>query len=235
MLKHLVYILALLSFTAHSQTMQGLVVDARTGKPLSPVTVVNTHTQAATSTDDKGMYTIPASVGDVIAFTYVGFKTEKRMKPASVIIATVNVSMEPAAFMLREFDFMPGNLTPYQRDSLERARTYKFPLQRTHPTLMSPASMLAEKFSRKAKMVYQFQKNFAAGEMEKFVDTRYTRQLVNELTGATGDTIGHFMYAYPMAYDFARLATELELKAWIRNNYRDWVKTARLDTFHSVH
>jgi hypothetical protein len=38
------------------------------------------------------------------------------------------------------------------------------------------------------------------------------------------------MYAYPMAYDFARTATDLELKMWIRDNYREWLKTQQADS-----
>ncbi len=215
--------------------MQGLVTDTRTSKPLYPVTVVNVFTQQATSTDENGLYSIPANAGDLIAFTYIGYKTVKKTKPVSVLIATINIVMEPTEYELKEFKLLPGNLTPYQLDSLERASIYRTPLQRTHPTGMSPASMLAEKFSRRAKMVYKFQENFHAGEIEKFIDTRYTPALVTELTGATGDTIGHFMYAYPMAYDFARLATDLELKMWIRGNYKVWIKSIKQDSILKPH
>jgi hypothetical protein len=133
--------------------------------------------------------------------------------------------MERVEYQLPEFQVRPGHLTKYQLDSLERAVTYKVVLQRRPPSaFVSPVSALAEKFSKKAKRAYQFQKDFAAGEIEKFVDTRYTPDLVAELTTLTGDSIGHFMYAYPMPYDFARTATDLELKAWIRDNYKQWMK-----------
>jgi hypothetical protein len=32
------------------------------------------------------------------------------------------------------------------------------------------------------------------------------------------------MNAYPMDYDYARAATDLELKMWIRFHYREWKK-----------
>lgn len=228
--RYCICLLLLLPVATNAQTMIGRVLDLRTGKPLSPVTVVNIYTQQSTSTDDNGMYSIPANTGDMIAFTYIGFKTVKKTKPASTLISTIDVGMEPADYLLPEFKVLPGNLTAYQKDSMERRSIYKVPLQRTRPTVMSPASMIAEKFSLKAKMVYLFQKNFAAGEMEKYIDTRYTKQLVNELTGATGDSIGNFMYAYPMPYDFARWSTDLELKMWIRDNYREWLKVSKRDS-----
>ena len=223
-MRYFTCLLLLLSFSCGAQTLQGVVTDAASHKPLYPVTVVNIITQQSVYTDVNGFYSIAANQGDVIAFSYLGYKAVQRAKPLSVIIATQNITMERMNYELQEFKLRPGHLTKYQLDSFERAVTYKVPLQRRPPSpLVSPVSALAEKFSKRAKRTYQFQKNFAAGEIEKFVETRYSPELVTELTGLTGDSIGHFMYAYPMAYDFARTATDLEVKMWIRTNYREWI------------
>jgi len=193
-------------------------------------------TKQAVSTGEKGVYSIPANPGDVITFSYIGYKTIQKTKPISVLIATLNISLEPAEYQLQEFMLRPGHLTQYQMDSTERASIYKVPLQRTHPNpIMSPASAIAELFSHRAKTVYQFQKNFAAGEVEKFIDSRYSPELVTRLTGITGDSIGHFMYAYPMPLDFARIASDLELKMWIRDNYKKWSRNQVSDIVADKH
>jgi hypothetical protein len=223
-LKYLTLVfLVVLCGVVRGQNLQGIVTDAATGKPLFPVTIVNLTTQQVTTTKENGFYTIPAKAGETVAFTFIGYKAVERVKPTSVIIATLNIRMEPTEYRLRELKIRPGHLTKYQIDSLERVQTYKIQLQRRPPSaLVSPASALAEKFSKKAKRTYQFQKDFAAGEIEKFVDTRYTPELVSSLTGLTGDSLGHFMNTFPMPYDFARTASELELQMWIRNNYKQW-------------
>ena len=216
----------MLSFASRAQTIQGIVTDGASHKPLFPVTVVNVISQQSVYTDEKGFYSIIANPGDVIAFSFIGYKTIEKPKPPSIIVATMNITLERMEYQLQEFQFRPGHLTKYQADSLERAITYKVPLQRRPPSpFNSPVSAIAEKFSQKAKRTYAFQKNFAAGEIEKFIDTHYTPELVTELTKLTGDSIGHFMYAYPMAYDFARNATDLEVKMWIRSNYKEWMKS----------
>lgn len=218
-------LLLLLCIAAHAQTLQGIVTDEGTHKPLYPVTVVNTSTQEVVFTNERGLYSIRARQGQVIAFSYIGYKSAQLATPSSVLIANVNVSLERSDYLLQEFKFRPGHLTKYQLDSAERRAIYKVPLQRRPPSpFASPVSAVAEKFSKRAKMMYRFQKNFIAGEAEKFIDTRYTPDLVTTLTGITGDTIGNFMYAYPLPYDFARAATELELKMWIRSNYKEWAK-----------
>ncbi len=214
-----------------AQSLQGVVTDAQTHKPLGGATVVNVISQQIAYTDANGFYTIPARQGDKVAFTYIGYKSVERIKPVSVVISTLNVSLERSAYDLQEVFLRPGKLTQYQIDSAERAAIYKLPLQRRPPSpFMSPASALAELFSKRAKRTYQFQKNFAAGEIEKFIDTRYTPELVTTLTGLTGDSIGYFMYAYPMSYDYARLASNLEIKMWIRDNYKSWVKKNATDS-----
>lgn len=228
-MRHLLYLLLLFSFPATSQTLQGVVTDAATGTPLYPVTVVNIASQQVTYTDSRGFYSIAAGNGDMIAFTYIGYKSIEKPKPLSVIVATMNVRMTRTEYGLKEVKIRPGHLTQYQIDSIERRSIYKVQLQRAPPSpFVSPVSAIAEKFSRKAKRTYQFQKDFAAGEIEKFVDTRYTIELVQSQTGLKdGDSTAHFMNSNPLPYDFARTASDLELKMWIREHYRQWIATRK--------
>ncbi|GAA4459529.1 hypothetical protein GCM10023093_00650 [Nemorincola caseinilytica] len=208
-----------------AQTLQGIVSDAATHKPIFPATVVNVRTREVAYTNTNGYYSITAQQGDVIAFTCIGYKNEERTKPPSVLIANLNVAMEQQEYELKTVVLGPGALTKYQVDSIERAQVYKIPLQRRPPSpIMSPVSAIAEKFSKKAKRTYQFQEDFANAELQKFIDTRYTPDVVTSVTGLTGDSIGYFMYAYPMPYEFARNATGLEIKMWVRDNYKQWMR-----------
>ena len=223
------------TYVSHGQSLQGVITDAVSGYPMYPVTVVNEKTQVAVVSDPNGVYSIAANPGDVIIFSYVGYKVVRHTKPPSVIVATLNVGMEPAENELKEFTLHQSKLSKYQIDSIERQAIYKLPLQRTPPSpFLSPFSAIAEKFSKKAKRTYAFQENFRNGEIEKFVDTRYTPAIVTKLTGLTGDSIGHFMYAYPMPYDFARTSTDLELKMWIRASYKEWLTKGAADTIQTI-
>ncbi len=206
-----------------AQTLHGVVTDAATGKPLYPVTVVNKTTQAMVYTDAKGNYTLPANTGDKVVYSYIGYSTEERTKPTSVLIATINVSLEPKAYELKDALIRPGRLSQYQLDSIDRVATYKVQLRRVAPSpIMSPASAIAELFSKKAKQTYAFQHDFAENERQKFIDTKYGPELVTNVTGLKGDSVGMFMYAHPMPYDFARTASPLEIKMWVRDSYKKW-------------
>ena len=227
----LVFIALFTTVSVLAQTMQGHVTDMATGKPLFLVSVLNEHSKLATSTDANGFYSILAQPGDNIRFSSVGYKTFRKIKPASVLIATVDVTMDIAENELKEFTLKASRLSRYQLDSIERAETYKLPLQRTPPSAFnSPVSAIAELFSKRAKQTYKFQENFRNGEIEKFIDTRYSPAMVTKLTGLTGDTVGYFMYINPMPYNFARVATDLELKMWVRSNYKEWLKNPVIDS-----
>ncbi len=224
-LRYFTFLLLLVSVTAGGQTLQGVVTDSATRKPLYPVTVVNTRTQAVTYTDEHGNYSIAANPGNIIAFSFVGYKTVERVKPNSVIVASLNIAMAQSAFQLQEFKVHSRNLTQYQVDSAERRAVYHSELARQHPSpVMSPFSALAEKFNKKAKRTYKFQADYEQRDLQRFIDTRYTPDLVSSLTHFTDDTLGYFMNTYPMPYDFARSASDLEMKMWIRSNYKAWLK-----------
>jgi hypothetical protein len=213
-----------IGITVNAQTIRGSVVDAETGMAVVLVDVININTGAVAHTTVSGSYTLFARPGDTIIYSGLGYKPVKRIK-SSAPVSEINISLNPLSYELDDFTYRFNSLKKYQADSANRAATYKLPLQRTHPSpINSPASAIAEAFSKKAKNTYHFQKVFAETELDKFIDTRYTPELVTLMTKLTGDSIGFFMYAHPMPYEYARTATDLELKMWIREKYKSWVK-----------
>lgn len=222
-LRGLVAILCcLVASPALAQTLQGKVKDAGTGEALYPVTVVNLRTQKATYTSPQGDFTIHAEKGDIVSFSYIGYKPAEYNMPVGVGAYTTAISLQRISYQLQEVILMPG-YTQYQIDSIERKRTYRAALARRKSSPLSPVSFVAEKFNKRSKQIFKFQRNFNKWEDEKYIDTRYTTDLVYEMTGLEGDSLGHFMNAYPMPYDYARTATDLEMKMWIRHHYREWL------------
>lgn len=208
--------------------VSGRIVDATTGDALSAVAVVNVTTQAGTYTDDHGEYTIAAKSGEQLSASYLGYKTSTFTIKEGAGYLQQQIALSRLNYNLNEFIVRP-KYTPYQADSVQRYSTYERTLlRRREGSVVSPVSFLAEKLSKKSKAMFRFQKDFARMENERFVDTKYSPELVMQMTGLTGDTVAHFMNAYPMPYDFARAAGELELKMWIRTSYREWLAKGRI-------
>ena len=83
-------------------------------------------------------------------------------------------------------------------------------------------SKLARVISGRQKREKKFVKDFLADQQYRFTSLRYTPQLVEAMTGLSGDTVALFMAQNPMPYDYARVASDLEVKMWIRTQHRAW-------------
>jgi hypothetical protein len=79
-------------------TITGTIKDEK-GEPLPGVTVAVEGVANATSTDYNGKYTIKANAGQTLVFSFIGYKTVKRIINNESLI---NVSLEPASRDLTE-------------------------------------------------------------------------------------------------------------------------------------
>ena len=208
-------------------TIKGRVTDATTGEVIATATVVNVATQESSYTDVNGYYSIYAHEGDQLAFSIIGYRTGTLTIKSGSEYLPQSIALKRQNIQMSEFIVRP-KYTPYQADSISRYSTYKRTLLRRHEgSVMSPVTFLAERVSGKSKRMFRFQKDFARLEDERFIETRYSPEMVAKMTQLSGDTLAFFMNAYPMPYDYARAASELELKMWVRNNYREWLAKGR--------
>ena len=236
----LLSLLLCLSVYAPGQMLKGIIVSADSLKPLSSVIVHEMATQQSVVTDEQGYFALPANAGDQISFSLLGYRPVQRMTPADM---EVKVELAPLDIQLKEY--VVHNYTPFQRDSAEMAKLYDKELntKRIKPKMGTPDNnagvgiamngligSAVQKMSRSYKQNKKFKENFKRDMEQKFIDTRYTPKLVTALTGYEGDSLAVFMNSYPMEYAFARAATELELKMWIRDNYKDYVQRPTTDT-----
>jgi hypothetical protein len=82
-------------------------------------------------------------------------------------------------------------------------------------------SKMARKISGRDKKDKKFLATYRQMQSEKVVAIRYNPRVVASVTGLKGDLAASFINQNPMPEDFARTATELELKMWIRERYKD--------------
>lgn len=83
---------------AQVKTIKGLVSD-QNGLPLPGVSIIIQGTKTASQTDYDGVYTIQASAGDVLVFSYIGIKTKTVTVGSS---PTINVVLQEDAQNLNE-------------------------------------------------------------------------------------------------------------------------------------
>lgn len=82
---------------AQEKTISGIVSD-KTG-PLPGVSIVIKGSSTGTETDFDGKYSIKAKAGDILSFSYVGYKTTEKIVSIST---TINLTLEEDANVLDE-------------------------------------------------------------------------------------------------------------------------------------
>ena len=224
---------------SRGQTLKGIILSADSLKPLTSVVVYDLYTSQSTLTDEQGYFALAVNAGDMLAFSLPGYRTFQETAPASM---EIKVHLAPMDIMLQEY--VVHNFTPFQRDSAEMASLYDKELntKRIKPKMGTPDNnagvgiamdgligSAVQKVSRSYKQNKRFKEKFKRDMEQKFIDTRYTPELVTKMTGYTGDTMILFMNTYPMDYSFARAASDLELKMWIRNNYKEHMQQHNAD------
>ncbi|HQE11282.1 MAG TPA: hypothetical protein PLQ78_00895 [Flavipsychrobacter sp.] len=211
----------IVSFT-QAQQLRGTTKDGISGQLLAEVIITNERTHQQTRSNQLGTFSLPVEHGDPISFVLSGYKPQQYHVPKGQGDAEMHISLFQMSYDLDEFTFR-NKFTRYQMDSIERRSTYARALSRQKGgSILSPVSFIAEKLSQKSKRTFQFQKDFKQWEEEKFIASIYTPELVNSQTKLQGDSLAHFMNSHPMPYDFARGASDLEIKVWIREQFNLW-------------
>jgi hypothetical protein len=234
-MRRLYFILILLCYClgAHAQIQEGLLLDRESLNPIPGVTVVNTRTSATMVSDSDGHYEIRANSGDTILFRHMSYLLYEDVMIYTMDTRHKTILMQP--FMHTLAATVIKGYTQYQLDSIANRDTYDHELHKTIAPTPKYTGLgcsgcfgwLADKITGNSKEDKRFRKEFNAEEQTAYTDSRYTPELVATLTPLKNpDSIAAFIYHYPMDNDFARNATDLELKSWIRRNYKQYTQQA---------
>lgn len=238
-------ILVLVSFMAGAQELKGYVKLLDNDSALASAFIENKTTRASTSSSSKGFYNMTARPGDRLRISLLGFET-KEITLGETGSGSFTIYLKKQVNELDEV--LVESLSAYQRDSIKRAKQYEALLKREPVVVRNDtqqANLIRRSFSGpgsyyswafpgflskklekrvgRAKRIFRQKEQFLAWEREAFVESIYTKDLVRELTSLEGPDCRDFINYYPMDYRFARTANKIELRSWIKANYRDWI------------
>jgi hypothetical protein len=216
--------------SAHAQLLYGTIFDFDSKETVPGVTILNKRNNSIVLADDKGHFKIGVLAGDTLIFSHTAYR------PYTYIVSFfIDRKYETITMMHKEYrlkETTVKSLTKYEQDSIATRELYKQPIRQQPGKVENHygfgivseglISRWVGNLTGYNKRLKHFQKKLKEDEKQKFIGSRYNMKLVAELTGLEGDSAAHFMYAYPMPYDYARAATDLEIKMWIRNNYKEY-------------
>lgn len=227
----LVAVLACCSSGAFGQVIvSGKIFDGEEHVILPGVSVQRLHSQDGLQSDEHGKYYLHANAGDTIRFSFIGYAPRFLVVPKKVDFFTEDI------FMLSKELSLPGvtvtGIKNYRKDSIQNRVTNAelFDYQQRSVGSKLAASILEplgihQKFNRAHALntKSRFQDMLIRSEEDNYVDRRYTKDLVNSLTGLQGTSLDQFMKFYRPSYDFIKESTEYDFMSAITAHYRQYV------------
>lgn len=215
--------IGLTSVPAQAQSvLQGRIMD-RDSLPLAGVSIQNIHSKAVAVTNSEGFYSITANDRDTILFRALGYVTlalRTALVPRVLYLRSQAMDLHGVEIVQRS----------YLKDSLELREEYQKGFTFRRPKFGEVVKIiplgigininqLQKALSFKSnKQSDAFKKRLINYEQDKFIDQRFTRELVANLTGLDGDSLRYFMDHHRPSFEFAREASQYDLLLFIKQS-----------------
>lgn len=217
---------------AQQLTVKGRVVDYFSKKPLDAVTVQTTGGRAVIS-DSLGRYTITVNEKDSIWFSYLTKATQKYPVDTINNLDNFDIALYVDVAWLPAVKVQTRN---YRNDSIENRETYAkvFNFRKPGIKLSSPGTTytpggatvgidldeLINMFRfRRTHQLMAFQKRLLMQEQDKYIDHRFTKRLVMQLTGLKSPSLEPFMAFCRPPYDMLVGMNDIELGYYVEQSF----------------
>jgi hypothetical protein len=197
----------------YAQSIQGQILNAEDGKPLTDVSVQNLFTDAEITCDDNGRFTIAVTKGQLVEFKKDGYRILRVRIPQGNIPAFFKVVLEENVPTPTE---LVGASPDYRTDSLKYYRMYKkeldFPQMKGLDAIQHPFWAL----SKQNQQIWHFQKEYVWYQKQKYIDYNFNEKVVENLTGLRGDSAMQYMQMFRPTYEQLRSMNEYNFYNYVR-------------------
>ncbi|HSC54206.1 MAG TPA: hypothetical protein VLC98_11310 [Phnomibacter sp.] len=203
------------SFVSFSQTaakvFSGVVLDAKTGKPLQSASITNVLKGITVMSHTEGRFTISINKGNILSFAAGGYYTDTLTATDSVMaLSSLLLKLRPLPTTLPDA-FVTANLNPYQRDSIARRKEFLSVVGEAKIPVVSRANnngfgvgINIDRFTKREKKKRNARELFDVTEAEAYINYRWNDSLVYKYTKLEGDSLTEFMQANRPTWEWLR-------------------------------
>lgn len=206
----------------------GMVADQETKTGLPFVSIVNKRTMTGTLSNESGRFYMEAIPGDTLEFSMLSYAPKLIIVP--MLSSSQDVYLQKRMFELQGVNIQGKNYrndSMAMRDEYGRYFNYRKPgamdvLKTLPANPITALSYLVPSKVRKRKE--QFHEQLLYWEKEKFIDYRYSPELVGKMTKLQSPELDSFMYKYRPGYQFLNSASEYDLMLYIKQSFETYQK-----------
>ncbi len=250
MVKYFTLLIFLLGFLGISQETQeetqifsAIVVNAQSDRPLESVHIVNLNKVLGTITNNKGEFSISASVNDTIYFSYLGFKSQKiRVTNDMFKFKDTKIALTELAYALEEVIVRPYQLTGYLEIDVKNIpinTAYQYSISglnvgyeagRKNPSavtkvlgaILNPADLLRNLFGKKPNQMRKLRQVKEDDAIRDLLASKFDRETLIELLQIEKMDIDDILNNCSYSKSFITTANDLQILDAISSCYEEF-------------
>lgn len=220
----------LISWNAYSQDLIGLVKDDSTKLPLHGAHVRNLSKNQLVTTAADGFFQLPASFGDSILITFVGYEPYFMMVLRVHLLKHLSISLKEQEVTLKDVVITPFTEYPekpvIQLDSVQAIPMYlpdvpteygydprEEPIpDKMEPTFGTGIRFNLEKFTKRHKEKTHYAESRDQDAKWKIAEQKFNREWLTKVTKLEGDELTDFIAYCNFSVDYLAQASILDLE-----------------------
>lgn len=224
-------------------TINAVVVNAQTDSPLESVHIVNLNKVYGTITNQKGEFSIRASVNDTLYFSYLGFKSQKiRITNDMFKFKDTKIALTELAYALEEVIVRPYQLTGYLEIDLKNMpinNAYQYSISglnvgyeggNKNPSavtkvlgaILNPADLLRNLFGKKPNQMQKLRQVKEDDAIRNLLASKFDRETLTELLQVDKMDIDDILNNCNYSKSFITTANDLQILDAISSCYEEF-------------
>lgn len=217
-------------------SVSGHIVDEQE-QPVPFATVSVGHSGKGVVSDEEGFFFIKFPVSDTLILSTVAHRTQYLYfgDTATTENYDLKIRLSEEAYELQsvtvfafkdEYAFKKAILElddlPEENEKIVIPGSYDGPRREVKPSVMSPVSLVASIFSKRAKYEREAREKIAASKRSNALAQQYSRELVGKVTGLEEEKLDKFMTYCQMKDVFRERPNEYEVIVAINQCFSDF-------------
>ncbi|MFD2603748.1 carboxypeptidase-like regulatory domain-containing protein [Flavobacterium suzhouense] len=245
-----VFLFALLSFSAFAQNtsapekVSGIILNEATLQPVPGASIININRVKGVTGDDRGNFTIEASVNDTLHISFVGYQSV-RVRVTNDWIKFKNVTkilLQEKAYTLEEVIISKYNLTGYLQIDSKLApvrENYRYSIsglnigyeggdnspnsfKKIVSSMFNPADLLHNIFGKKPQEMRRLKEMKKDDTVRNALAEKYDRETLAALLGVSKDDIADILERCNYSEEFIKSANDLQIMDAISGCYEEY-------------
>ena|SRR5690606_13945089 len=233
-----------LSVSQEQGAVKGTVVSSTTAQSLEHVNIVNLNQVKGTSTDENGVFEVPAKVNDTLHFSYLGYKSIKvKVTNDWLKFGDVKIEMTELALALEEVVVNQLRLTGFLEVDIKQVpikTNYRYSISglstagyeagtnsrsgvsKVLGAIFNPADFLHNIFGKKPKELRKLRQMKQDDEIRNLLASRFDREMLMVLLQVDKVDLDEIVSQCNYSKDFIETANDLQILDAISECYEEY-------------